>query len=466
VLLCRLPQCLSVKAATLPTALKCSKKVTRACPQMQLRSTWRLRDRLLKGAVALTVPLVAALVGLMPASGAVTGLSAASMAQAAQAAPLLSGDSKTNCVYPASSIADLAMLSRLAGTTYDCVLLFNDDKPDWQAWTNVWWAHPPSPDSDWLAWLAAAPGRRLVISQPMVPDDAPPNWPQLGAEGAYDAYATQLAENLVNEGMGSSVVRLGWEANDPSNPENELPTDPSEYRDWAAYWANIVRAMRAVPGADFQFDWTVNQYYRPVPLSDWYPGDDVVDIVGVDAYDSGIYQSGLSAQQRWQDLVNEQDGLAAVAAFAAQHAKPLSIPEWGLASPSVGGAGDDPAYVEGLGNFIADNDVEYNSYFYSDAPDNLVHLPDAPESLAAYRGYFPGISGAGALTSTSTTVQPSPVRSANCTHDEHHCRAAHHAGCRALLRPHNHGSPITGHVDDHRRAQHAAAGNVAPGTPP
>lgn len=334
----------------------------------------------------------------------------------------LSGDSKTNCVEPDSNLTDLAMLSSLVGTTYNCVLLFNDAKPDWQTWTNVWWASPPSSGSNWLGWLAGEPGRRLIISQPMVPNDVPSNWAQLGADGEYDSYATDLAENLVKEGMGNSIIRLGWEANDPSNPENALPTDPNEYGDWATYWANIVTSMRAVPGADFQFDWTINQYYQPIPLQEWYPGDDYVNIIGIDAYDSGVYQSGLTPEQRWQQLYEEPDGLAAVAAFAAEHGKPLSIPEWGLATTAVGGAGDDPAYTQGLGSFIADNDVEYNSYFYSAEPDNLVYLPDAPQSLSAYQSYFPNIttptlsssgsSGSSGLTSTSTTTTTTAATSA------------------------------------------------------
>ena len=68
-------------------------------------------------------------------------------------APFLQGDSKTNCAYPSSSIATLETLSDLTGTTYNCVLLFDNQKPTWSDWVWPWWASPPSPDMAWDSWL-------------------------------------------------------------------------------------------------------------------------------------------------------------------------------------------------------------------------------------------------------------------------------------------------------------------------
>lgn len=323
-----------------------------------------------------------------------TLLALAGLAPPAQAAPnwrtpdglVLSGNSKTNCVYPANSLAKLAQFEALAGTTFNCVLMYNNAKPNWATWENVWFFTPPSADTRFMAWKEAGPDRRFVISQPMVPNSAPANWRALGAEGKYNAYATALAHNLVAEGLGDSVIRLGWEANAGSDPESALGSNPTQYAEWAQYWAQIVRAMRAVPGAHFLFDWTVNQYWRPVPLQDWYPGNSVVDIIGIDAYDNGVYQSGLSQSQRWQTLSNEADGINAVVAFAAAHDKPLSIPEWGLSPAGAdGGGGDDAAYVQGLASVIADNDVTYNSYFDQGASSGLLPLADASAALSAYR---------------------------------------------------------------------------------
>ena len=153
-------------------------------------------------------------------------------------------------------------------------------------------------------------------------------------------------------------------------------------------------AVRAVPGAHFLFDWTVNQFYRPIPLNQSYPGNDVVDIIGIDAYDSGIYETGLSPAQRWEDLVSEPDGLNAVAAFARANGKPMSIAEWGLMpSGAEGGAGDDPTYVKGIASFIENHDFTYNSYFYQPAETRVIPLTDAPQALVVYRQDIAHITG-------------------------------------------------------------------------
>jgi len=303
---------------------------------------------------------------------------------------IFSNDSKTPCIYASTNIPLMKSFARLTGKDFDCVVVYNNARPTWYWWQRLWVSHPPHPGMNLIGWVKAVPGRRLVISQPMVPDDVPANWRQLGAAGAYDSYARQFAENLVALGLGDSVIRLGWEANLQSDTETALGTTPADWHAWAQYWANIVKSMRKVRGEHFIFDWTVNAGVEPVPLADWYPGNDVVNVIGVDAYDSGIYNSSLTPEQRWQQLSHEPDGLDAVAAFAAAHGKPLSLPEWGLVAPGpAGGAGDDPTYVRGLAQWVKTHDVMYESYFYQPGDNDLVLLPHAPASLHVYERDFP-----------------------------------------------------------------------------
>jgi hypothetical protein len=226
----------------------------------------------------------------------------------------------------------------------------------------------------------------VVLSQEMVPDDVPSNWRELGAAGAYDSYARQLAANLVAAGMGNAVIRLGHEMNDTLY-HDALGNDPARYGDWAAYWARIARTMRSVPGAHFLFDWNVNAGYRDIPFDSYYPGDGAVDVIGVDVYDAGMPGNPADPAARWERLDHEPGGLAQIMAFAGKHGKPLSFPEWGLLSTADGGLGDDPAYVNGIADAIRDNDVAYQAYF-DRSVGGVMLLQDVPRSLRLWVRYF------------------------------------------------------------------------------
>jgi hypothetical protein len=297
-------------------------------------------------------------------------------------------DSKTVCVQPGNDgVRSLAAFSSLVGRPVNCVVLFNDANPGWAQWTNPWFTHTSAGERDWAAWLKVDPtDRRVVVTQEMVPSNVPSNWRVLGAAGAYDRYAHQLADNLVAAGMGNAVIRLGHEMNGTWYNDS-LGNDPSHYRDWATYWAQIVRTMRSVPGSHFLFDWCVNAGYRGIPFGSYYPGDDVVDVIGVDIYDAGMPGNPQNQKSRWVSLHSEPCGLAQIVAFARKNNKPLSFPEWGLVSPGSGGLGNDPTYMRGIATTIEENQVVYQAYFNSKT-HGVQLLRNAPQSLHVWEDYF------------------------------------------------------------------------------
>jgi hypothetical protein len=288
------------------------------------------------------------------------------------------------CVYSQHSLRRLASFSRLIGRPVDCVVVYNDAAPDWRGFERPWFVDTRIADFRWGTW-ARTPGtqRRLIVTQPLVPGpELRRDWRALGARGAYDAHFRALARNLVAAGLGRSVIRLAHEANDSGN-RNSIGATARDARNWRRFWARAVRAMRSVRGARFRFDWTVNAYWRPVPLSSFYPGDGVVDIVGVDAYDAGVPPT----RDRWRTLVGRPTALADVVRFARAHHKPLSIPEWGLtpSRPSFG-AGDDPTYVAGIAGVVHHNRVAYEAYWYAKGVSAL--LVRSPRSLAVFKARF------------------------------------------------------------------------------
>lgn len=309
----------------------------------------------------------------------------------ATGAPVSAGmridDSKTNCVYSAHEISILQQFDRLVGQQIKCVMVYNNTSVTWDQWEHPWFDdYIDEPNLDWSRW-ATDPGthRRLVITQNLIPSELlGTSWLREGAAGKFTSHAAELAKDLVAAGLGDSIIRLSPEDNGTWNTDS-LGSTPQQWHLWDEFWAKTVQAMKRVPGANFQFDWCIAALWRPLPLSEIYPGNNVVDIIGIDAYDTG--NLGDTDQARWAQVYNGPDGMAAVLAFARAHGKPISIPEWGVSARSYSdGFGDDPVFVKGIASVVRHNDVVYQSYFYKYG--YALQLHPGTQSLAAYRSAF------------------------------------------------------------------------------
>ncbi len=97
----------------------------------------------------------------------------------------------------------------------------------------------------------------------------------------------------------------------------------------------------------------------------WYPGDDVVDVVGADLYNWHWCQGG---ERPWREFSTL---LAAPLEFARAHDKPLVVPEFGsVEDPSV--PGRKAEWFDGVADTLSDPaiaaDVEFVAYFNVTAP--------------------------------------------------------------------------------------------------
>jgi hypothetical protein len=304
-------------------------------------------------------------------------------------------DSKTPCIYIDAvngvfTAAELTAVENATGVNYDCIEIFSDADPTWSSWVNPW--PTATPWDGWDAWLAADPSHQLILGQQLIPDSEcmsvcadPLVWESACASGAFNSYATELAENLVDEGAGNTVIRLGKEFNGPW--ENDyFGNTTAEYQAWAECFAQEVTAMRAVPGAHFLFDWNPNTCTQDFPLSAAYPGNAYVDIIGADFYDADCTTDKTAAQEGWSNVFtipSVQTSLSDIAAFAKAQGKPLSIPEWGEITTT-----DDTAYMNGVIGVVENDDVAYQSYFDCNC-DGITPLGSTiPASTAAYRQAF------------------------------------------------------------------------------
>ncbi len=330
-------------------------------------------------------------------------------------------DSKADCLYAANNVSTLAAFGNRIGYRFRCALTFSNTNQQWTSWETPWFTtagHPSAEYFNWQDWKncanpddPCAPGerRQLIITTQLWPSSEDGSGPLAKcAQGDYNWYALALGKNLVNDGLGDSIIRLQQEGNDTADP-GDLPSDgvdgwptTQEELEWAACWSNEALAMKAVPGAHFLMDWTVNAYWRPIPLADWYPGDRAVDIIGIDAYDSGLPAGITSEPAAWIRLTTQADGIDTVQQFAAQHGKPLSFPEWGLAYPGSPdyGLGDDPLYIDNIAAVVRLFPFAYQSYFLNGDSGALLDGL-APASALRYIAHF---GGAGDTTGAPTIV--------------------------------------------------------------
>jgi hypothetical protein len=275
----------------------------------------------------------------------------------------------------------------VTGVTYNCVETYENPAPQWTDWENPWLFRATS--DGWNAWVAENPSHQVVLGLDLIPNavtnnNDPLTWEQPCDAGDYDQYATQLAENLVADGAGNTVMRLGVEANGGWEVDYVGQT-LAEQQDWAACYDNEVTAMRAVPGAHFLFVWNPNTCTNDLGLANWYPGNAYVDIIGADAYDLDCNTLETVAQEGWAAYYIDSNAgndasLSAMSAFAASHGKPMSIPEWG----EDVGHGDDPAYVQGIASVTNDGDFSFEAYFDCGA-DSIQQLGSSePQSTAVY----------------------------------------------------------------------------------
>jgi len=229
----------------------------------------------------------------------------------------------------------------------------------------------------WTEWVRARKGRLLVLNVPMVVPNEPPlgssaaNLLRQGANGAYDGHFQTLAERLVERGAVDTIIVPGWEMNGTTY-SSRCAADPDA---WTAYWRRIVAAMRAVPGQRFRFDFTAVRGAQAIAWSQCYPGDDVVDIVGMDTYDQ-------HPGRTFDDFVQQSGGLREHAEFAAAHGKPMSFPEWGLFD-----YGDDAGYVRAMHEWIMSHDVVYQT-ITDYCPHGVWECGRNPDASAAYRELF------------------------------------------------------------------------------
>ncbi len=198
-------------------------------------------------------------------------------------------------------------------------------------------------DPGWIEQDWSSSPVQMVIGVPMLPVAGATM--AEGALGAYDGEFVLLAQRLVADGLGGSVLMVGWQPDDEGTAW--YVGSAAEAAVYVAYWDQIEAAMAAVPGAHFVFEWDAGDSgTSPVSPALMYPGNAAVGMVATDAFD--VVPAGVPDGEQWTSVLNATDGPAWMASFAVAHGKPMALAMWGVAPTADGGGGDAPAFVDQL----------------------------------------------------------------------------------------------------------------------
>jgi hypothetical protein len=195
----------------------------------------------------------------------------------------------------------------------------------------------------WLAQRWHGSPFDLVVGLPMLPNNG--GTLAQGASGVFDPEFRSLAERLVHDGLGNTILMVGYQPDDTGTPWY-VGTEAAA-TEYVRFWEAIQSTMSRVPGAHFLFEWDAGDAgTSPLSPAVMYPGNRSVSIVATDAFD--FVGADPKTTGHWSTVLGERYGPAWMESFALAHHKPMAIAMWGEVPSSEGGAGDDAAYVSQL----------------------------------------------------------------------------------------------------------------------
>lgn len=224
-------------------------------------------------------------------------------------------------------------------------------------------------------WKTLNPARNVVWSVALTLVGTPLSDVASGLRDAeFDAAARAIAAN-----QPRAIIRLGWEM----NLTQMAWASKGREADYIAAFRRVVGIFRR-HSKEFRIDWCPGWGTQDSPADLAYPGDDVVDIIGLDVYD---FKFEGSVEERWtRHYLKAPFGLEWHRAFAARHKKPMSYPEWG-----VGQNGDNPYFITKMHAWFQANAqaIAYAAYFNVDGQwPTQIDNDQFPQSQKRFRELF------------------------------------------------------------------------------
>lgn len=219
------------------------------------------------------------------------------------------------------------------------------------------------------------------------------------ASGAYDAQWRAGAKRLAaqrKDSKGITYIRPWHEFN--GDWYKGWYVTPDRVEDYKKAFRRLVGIYRAeLPGIKITWNPNDDPSSGAAPPEQSYPGDDVVDVIGVDSYDANAGVSVTDESKFPAYSVRSKNGspsgVETWRLWAQKHGKPLSLPEWGL-NHSAGG-GDSPAYIISMNKWMTQHaakpgdasvagKIVYDIYFNEPHGGGFM-IKESPNAANTYR---------------------------------------------------------------------------------
>jgi Glycosyl hydrolase family 26 len=243
-------------------------------------------------------------------------------------------------------------------------------------------------DAYWVYKVWKGRAYPLALGVPMLPSQVKGVSLVACAAGKYNSHWTEFGRVIKSYGLGSSIIRLGWEFNG-----DWYPWKAARPAAWAECWRQIVTSARKT-APNLKWDWNPNRGVATGPgaLSDptkAYPGNAYVNEIGLDTYDQ---YPPVKANGGWNFQVNGPQGMNYWLNFAIKHGKKLAVPEWGSYAVGTESGGDDPAYVKDMYSWFAAHSghISFEANFQSTQKPYGSYWVNTriPKAAAEYRKLF------------------------------------------------------------------------------
>ena len=220
--------------------------------------------------------------------------------------------------------------------------------------------------------------RRVLWSVPLIPKGASLSE---AAAGKYNNHYRKAARILAKYRPQDEVlyIRTGWEFNGDWFPWSAQ----GKAEEFKGAFQNFVQVFRSV-SSRFKFEWNVNIGDVGMDPVNAYPGDEYVDIIGMDFYWNTNWDP-VDPAAAFHSMLNRKWGLKWHQEFAQSRGKPTAYSEWGVMS------NDGAAYIELVKDWFVKHDVVYQTYWNSNADfKGMLSKGEYPDTAKAYKAAFDG----------------------------------------------------------------------------